>query len=188
MSLVLRTATREDVEEIAALIPAAVRKLSQGHYTAEQVEAALAHVFGVDTQLIADETYCVAEFGGKIVGCGGWSRRETLYGGDQSKPARPEPMLDPALDPARLRAFYVRPDWARRGVGTAILRRCEEAARAAGFLRMELVATLPGVPLYSARGYQEMGPVEIRMPGGLTLPSVRMGKSLAAPAKISPRP
>ena len=182
MSLTLRLATAEDIPELELLIPASVRKLSQGFYLAEQVEAALVKVFGVDSQLIRDETFYVAEMGGRIVACGGWSRRRTLFGGDQRKVSGEEPLLDPSREAARLRAFYVRPDWARRGIGAAILRRCEEAARAQRFSRAELLATLPGVPLYAAMGYEEIGPLDVDMGESLKLPCLLMSKTFNPPA------
>jgi GNAT superfamily N-acetyltransferase len=173
----LRRAIRGDVPQLRELIPLSVRALSAPWYSREQIEAALEEVFGVDTQLIEDGTYLVAEADG-LVGAGGWSRRATLFGGDQRKGGVSDARLDPATDAARIRAFYVRPDWARRGVGRAILARCEEEAHAAGFRRAELLATLPGVALYSAMGYEAIGPLEAAMRDGLSLPGVRMGKRI----------
>jgi GNAT superfamily N-acetyltransferase len=179
--IAIRTATRDDVEALRALIDVSARGLSAGYYTPEQIEAAVAEVFGVDTQLVDDGTYYVAEAGdrsGVLVGCGGWSRRQTLFGGDRWKGDREDAALDPARDPARIRAFFVHPEWARRGIGGRILRACETAAAAEGFRRLELMATLPGEPLYAAMGYQAIEPVGISMSGALELPCVRMGKDL----------
>jgi len=175
----LRLATSADLPALNVLIPLSARGLSQGWYSPEQIESAVRYVFGADTQLIADGTYLVAELGGGIVGCGGWSRRSTLYGGDQRKSAA-DPLLDPARDPARIRAFFVHPAFARRGVGAAILRQCLAAASGAGFRGAELMATLPGVPLYRRFGFEELEAVRDTLPDGVTVPFVRMARSLAA--------
>ena len=172
-----RVATLNDVAALRALITESARGLSAGFYTPDQVEAAVTHVFGVDTQLIADGTYFVAEADGELVGCGGWSRRSTLYGGDQMKGAA-DPPLDPARDAARIRAFFVHPGWARRGIGAMILRACMDAAARAGFAKAELMATLPGVPLYRRYGFEELESVETTLPDGVRLPFVRMGRPL----------
>ena len=173
----LRLATAGDLPALAELIPRSVRELSRGHYTDEQVESAIRHVFGADTQIIADGTYFVAEEDGVVVACGGWSRRATLYGGDQAKAAE-DPLLDPARDAARIRAFFVHPGWARRGLGSAIMRACMSAAREAGFRRMELGATLPGVPLYRAFGFREEARIDATLPDGIRLPIVRMVREI----------
>jgi GNAT superfamily N-acetyltransferase len=151
----VRAATPDDVHDLRALIDASVRGLQIGDYSETDIERALATVYGVDTQLIADGTYYVVEVDGEIVGCGGWSKRATLFGGDQYA-AREDSLLDPSKDAAKIRAFFVHPNWARRGIGTAILDACEDAARRAGFTRFELGATLTGVPFYAARGYTEL--------------------------------
>ena len=175
----VRLATSHDVPAIAALIPISARELSRGFYTEEQTEAAIRHVFGPDTRLIADGTYFIAEDGDALCGCGGWSKRRTLYGGDQMKMASfDEPLLDPRVDAARVRAFFVHPSFARRGVGRAILDACLDAARAAGFRRVELAATLPGVPFYRAFGFEERETLEAPMPVGFGLPVVRMERGL----------
>lgn len=178
----IRLATTADIPELAQLIAESVRRLSLHHYTAAQIESALRNVFGVDTQLILDQTYFVAEIAGQIVGCGGWSKRKTLFGGDQAKDPtnlnRADDLLVPGKDPARLRAFYVHPRWARRGVGKLITQACEAAALKAGFTRAELIATLPGQPLYAANGYEVVCPFEIPLPDDLSLPAFRMGKDL----------
>ena len=175
ISLLGRQATSADIPALQGLSPASVRALSAGFYDERQSESAIQYVFGVDTQLIDDGTYYIAESAGQIVGCGGWSKRKTLYGGDQAKAAE-DPLLDPATEAARIRAFFVHPDWARRGVGSRLMATCEEAARQANFTTLELVATLPGEPLYKAFGYEPIDRFDIVMPDGLTLPVVRMGK------------
>ena len=178
MNIELRQATTTDIPALEELIRASVTALSAEHYTAEQISSALTHVFGVDTQLIADGTYFVAEIDGQLAGSGGWSKRTTMFGGDQLKADTLDSLLDPATEAARIRAFYVHPQWSRRGVGSRILTACEEAARAAGFSRVELVATLPGEPLYAARGYQKAGAIQLETPDGASLPAFRMTKSL----------
>lgn len=177
MNINLRLATSDDIPDLRQLIEASVRALSATHYTPRQIESALVHVFGVDTQLIADGTYFVAEANGEIAGCGGWSRRRTLYGGDQMKEEK-DPLLDPATDAARIRAFFIHPRYARRGIGTLIIKACEDAAREAGFSRLELMATLPGLPLYAATGYTVIEKVESVLSDGERLPLARMGKRL----------
>jgi GNAT superfamily N-acetyltransferase len=132
--------------------------------------------------LIKDGTYFVAERAGEIVGCGGWSRRRAVYGGDRAR-SREDDALDPAHDPARIRAFFVHPDWARRGIGRAILDACESTLVAAGFREAVMVATLAGEPLYAAHGYAVVERYEAPLAGGLTLPVVRMSKQLARTAQ-----
>lgn len=176
----VRLASAADLPALRELIPLSVRALSRSEYSEAQVESALRYVFGPDTQLIADGTYFVAQAGDALVGCGGWSRRSTLYGGDQMKGSE-DPVLDPATEAARIRAFFVHPGWARRGVGSAILEACFSAAREAGFRRLELMATLPGVPLYRAFGFEEAEPVESILPDGVAVPFVRMVRSSIDP-------
>ena len=173
----IRLATAADVPALRELIPFSARELSRGFYTPEETESAIRHVFGPDSRLIADGTYFVAEEDGALAGCGGWSRRRTLYGGDQTKSGE-EAMLDPATEPAKVRAFFVHPDFARRGVGSRILEACLAAARAAGFRRVELASTLPGVPFYAARGFVERERLEAPMADGRGLPIVRMEREL----------
>jgi GNAT superfamily N-acetyltransferase len=175
--LSIRLATAEDVPALRGLIPASARALSRGFYTDAETESAIRHVFGPDSRLIADGTYFVAEEDGFLAGCGGWSRRRTLYGGDQTKSGE-EALLDPASEPAKIRAFFVHPDFARRGVGSRILEACLAAARAAGFRRVELAATLPGVPFYAARGFVERERLSAPMADGRGLPIVRMERAL----------
>ncbi len=176
----LRRATRADVAAIAALIARSARGLAVGDYSAAQVEAALLGTFGLDTQLVDDGGCFVAESGGELVGCGGWSGRRTLFGGDAgtARDARP---LDPARDAARIRAFFVDPRHARRGIGSALLERCEREARAAGFTAFELMATLPGVRLYEARGYRAGAPLEHALAPGLTIRFVPMRREADGP-------
>jgi GNAT superfamily N-acetyltransferase len=135
----------------------------------------LGTVFGVDSQLIADGTYFVVE-AGSIVACGGWSKRKTLFGSDRV-PGREDDLLDPRLDAAKIRAFFVHPNWARRGIGTRLLEACETAATEAGFRRFELGATLTGEPLYAARGYVPQERVEVPLANGASLPIIRMSKA-----------
>ena len=173
MTLAVRPATREDIPQLNVLIAASARALSAGFYTPEQIEAAVTHVFGVDTGLVDDGTYYIAESEGQLVGCGGWSRRGALYGGDQ-RPMEQAPRLNPATDPARIRAFFVAPGWERRGIGSRLLAVCRAAAEAEGFTTFELMATLPGVPLYARYGFREVERVSDRMPSGIVLEFVRM--------------
>jgi GNAT superfamily N-acetyltransferase len=176
MSITHRTATFEDITRLNELIAASVRALSPGYYTPAQIENAIKYIFGVDTQLIIDQTYYVAELDGQLAGCGGWSKRNTLYGGDQHKEIE-DPLLDPVTDAARIRAFFVHPDFARRGVGRYLIDICEQAAKANGFTRIEMGATLPGVPLYAAVGYEAIERIDTTLPDGEVLGIVRMGKS-----------
>jgi GNAT superfamily N-acetyltransferase len=173
----VRVATDADVPALRTLIAVSVRGLSVGYYTSAQAESALIHVFGPDTQLIADRTYYVVESGGGLVAAGGWSRRRTLYGGDQTKSGA-DPVLDPATEPARIRAFFVHPAWARRGLGRLLFEHCLAATRVAGFRELTLVATLPGVPLYEALGFVERERFSVAMPGELELPVIRMTREI----------
>ena len=175
MQIQLRLATTEDIPALDQLMRRSVQSLSAGYYTERQIELSLIHVFGIDTQLVADGTYFVAEVNDQLAGCGGWSKRRTLYGGDQTKTGE-DNLLDPTTEPARIRAFFVDPDFARRGIGRRIIEACESAARAAGFRHLELGATLPGVPLYAALGYHPIEQIEHPMPEDEVLPIVRMGK------------
>lgn len=169
----------EDIPVLMQLIAASARQLSASDYTSEQIEAALGSAWGVDTQLIRDGTYLVVEAPGEgIIACGGWSYRKTLFGSD-GQAGREAAALDPAKDAARIRAFFVRPDWARRGVGRMLLAECERAARAHGFTSTALVATLPGVRLYRKFGYVGEEQVEYPLPNGLTIAFVPMSKLLA---------
>jgi GNAT superfamily N-acetyltransferase len=173
----VRVATDADVPALRTLIAESVRGLSAGYYTPAQAESALVHIFGPDTQLIADGTYYVVESADTLVAAGGWSHRRTHYGGDQMKSGE-DPDLDPSTEPARIRAFFVHPAWARRGLGRLLFEHCRAAARAAGFRDLTLVATLPGVPLYEALGFVAQESFAVPMPGGLDLPVVRMTREV----------
>jgi GNAT superfamily N-acetyltransferase len=180
----IRKATLGDVPRLRELIEASVRGLQADDYSPAQIEGALASVYGVDTQLIADGTYFVAEIdeGGAaslhtIIACGGWSKRRTLFGGDQYA-AREDSLLDPARDAGKIRAFFVHPGWARRGIGGMILEACESAAKRAGFIRLEMGATLSGVPFYRNKGYAELEQEFVPLGNGETLPIVRMSKAV----------
>lgn len=191
MKIQIRQAISADVAVLRALIDASVRGLQAQDYTPSQIESALATVYGVDSQLIADGTYFVAEAvsnvgaavpavlgpvsASAIVGCGGWSKRKTLYGGDQWT-GREAAQLNPEHDAAKIRAFFVHQSWARRGIGTLILEACESAALAAGFRRFEMGATLTGVLLYQARGYVALESLVVPLANGESLPIVRMEK------------
>src|ERR1700728_4798112 len=173
MNLTLRQAVSADVPALRILIDASVRGLQATDYTPAQIEGALETVYGVDSQLIADGTYFVVEASNVIVGCGGWSKRKTLFGGDRWT-AREDSLLDPRRDAAKIRAFFVDPAWARRGIGTLILEACESAAAAEGFKRFEMGATLTGVALYKVRGYREVERIGVPLGNGESLPIVRM--------------
>ena len=181
-ALKLRLATPADVPALHELIHLSVRGLQAHDYSLAQLDAALATVYGVDTQLIADGTYFAVESPTPtneplIVGCGGWSKRKTLYGGDIWS-QREDTLLDPATSAAKIRAFFVHPAWARHGIGALILDACESAAKSAGFSRLEMGATLTGVPFYAAKGYTRLESLEVPLRDGLTLPIVRMTKSI----------
>ena len=179
----IRMATTGDIPALRALIDLSVRVLQRDDYSAEQLDAALGTAYGVDTQLISDGTYYIVEaVGGTgemvLAACGGWSMRKTLYGSDHG-PYRDNAMLDPACDAAKIRAFFVHPEWTRRGIASLILKTCEDAAYACGFRRFEMGATLTGVPMYAARGYARREQIEVPLPNGLSLTVVRMAKTLA---------
>jgi GNAT superfamily N-acetyltransferase len=176
-SLLLRLATRDDLPALRELIPLSVRALSREHYTDAQIESGLRFVFGPDTLLIDDGSYFVVDAGTGLAAAGGWSRRDTLFGGDQAQRAE-DRLLDPAREPARIRAFYVHPDWARRGLGRRIVEACVDAARSAGFHRIELAATLPGIALYQACGFTAHEAFTAPTPDGVGLPVVRMSREL----------
>lgn len=175
----IRPANHDDVGELRILIELSVRHLQKNDYTPAQIEGALGHALGLDTQLIEDGTYFAAVPRSKplcIVGCGGWSYRKTLFGSDHG-PNRQTDLLDPATEPAKIRAIFVHPDWARQGLGTLILKHCEDAAQQAGFRSLEMGSTLTGVPLYSLKGYQRRESVAIPLPNGEVLPIVHMVKT-----------
>jgi GNAT superfamily N-acetyltransferase len=183
----IRQAVPANIPALRMLIEASVRHLQAQDYTASQLESALETVYGVDSQLIADGTYYIAEAqaaeardtkgDSNMVGCGGWSKRKTLYGGDRWT-ARQDDLLDPRRDAAKIRAFFVDPAWARRGIGSLILEACESVAKAAGFSRLEMGATLTGVPFYRAKGYVELERLSVPLANGESLAIVRMAKEV----------
>jgi GNAT superfamily N-acetyltransferase len=190
MNFLVRTATPQDIPHLREIIESSVRALQANDYTPTQIEAALHSVYGVDTQLIADGTYFAVEVAAPSprvashesrvtapIACGGWSKRKTLYGGDQYA-LREDGLLDPARDAAKIRAFFVHPRYARRGIGTLILAACEDAARAAGFTHLEMGATLSGVAFYRAKGYAALENLQVPLSNGETLPIVRMAKEI----------
>ncbi len=171
-----RLATGSDMEALTGLMNAAIRDLLPQFLSPEQVEASFA-VMGLDTVLIADGTYFIIEIGGALAGCGGWSRRATLFGGNHTE-GRDARLLDPKTEPARVRAMYTSPHFTRRGVGRMVLALCEEAARKERFSRVELAATMGGKPLYEACGYQPIEEMLVATPNGVKVPLLRMGKTL----------
>ncbi len=175
-SLTSRIATEDDLPALEAVMAAAIGELQKGFLSPEQIAASRA-IMGLDRQLVADRTYFIVEEDGAIAGCGGWSRRATLYGGDHT-PGRDPELLDPAKDAARVRAMYTHPDFARRGVGRLILQLCEAAARAEGFTRLELMGTMSGKPLYESYGFQPIEDI-LDARGGAPVPLTRMGKAIA---------
>lgn len=196
MPFLIRQAVPADIPALRVLIDASVRQLQAGDYTPSQLESALETVYGVDSRLIADGTYFAAEVSAAethaaparasdgqvgrhttVIGCGGWSKRKTLYGGDRWS-GRQDDLLDPHRDAARIRAFFVDPAWARQGIGSLILEACESGAKAAGFTRLETGATLTGVPFYRAKGYADLEHLTVPLPNGESLPIVRMAKGV----------
>jgi N-acetylglutamate synthase-like GNAT family acetyltransferase len=180
VGIVLRKAVPGDVPQIEALIARSARGLSAADYRPSQIEGALRGAFGVDTQLLTDQTYFVAEEDGRLVGCGGWSYRSTLFGGD-ARSGRDSSTLDPRTQAAKIRAFFVDPDNARRGIGSLLLEHCEQEARAHGFSRVELMATLPGAKLYAARGYVGADTVRFGVGDEETIEFIPMQKPLIEP-------
>lgn len=179
MNFAIRKAALEDRTAIENLIAASVKGLSREDYTEKQIELSIQSVFGVDTELIGDGTYFVAETeSGEIVGCGGWSRRKTLYGASDYKFSRNSEELDPNSDAAKIRAFFIHPGWARRGIGTAILEVCEAEAKNCGFKFAEMMSTLPGVKLYAARGYSGDERVAVPIGENADIICVKMSKKL----------
>ena len=176
--MIIRLANHEDIPSLESLIPLSVRGLQASHYSTSQMEAAIGSVFGVDRQLISDGTYFVVEDGEQLIGCGGWSKRRTLFGSDHHQATRDDAELDPASDAARVRAFFVHPNYARLGIARAILDACEKAIGAAGFNRIELAATLPGEAFYAACGYVAKTREDVPLPNGLTLGIVHMWKTV----------
>lgn len=178
MAFEIRAALTEDVDSLRPLIAASVRGLAKGYYSGKQIELSVRTVFGVDEQLISDGTYFVAEMEGRVVGCGGWSKRKTLYGASQFKESRDPELLDPTREPAKIRAFFIHPDAARKGIGRALLERCEDDAKENGFRSAEMMATLPGVPLYEACGYEKLETVGVPLNDGVEIDCIVMRKEL----------
>lgn len=178
MQYFLRKANAADIPALGKLIEASVRGLQAEDYTPEQIEAALRTSFTVDSKLIEDGTYFVVEQGGEMAGCGGWSQRKTLCGGDHHA-VREDALLDPMTEAARIRAIFVHPRWARQGIGSFLLKAAEEAAIAAGFTRLEMGATLTGVPVYERRGYRAVEEMAVPLEAGVTMPVVRMVKTVS---------
>jgi len=172
-----RLAVESDLPALREVMRLSIEELQRDFLSPEQVAASKA-VMGLDTQLVADRTYFMVELDGRIVGCGGWSRRATLYGGDHTSATREPRLLDPATEAARVRAMYTRPGFARRGIGRLVLDICEAAAAAEGFRRAELMATMAGVPLYQACGYQPLDAPTAADVDGIAVPLVRMGKAI----------
>lgn len=180
-----RLAMPDDVPAIRALVVRSARGLSVGFYTPEQIEAAIVHVFGVDSQLISDGTYYVIDSPDGLAAAGGWSKRRTLYGGDQMKNAE-DPLLDPAIDAARIRAFFVDPQWARRGLARTLYAWCARAASAAGFQRFELMATAPGEPVYTRLGFRILERVELVLPPNVSVAFTRMTRGIGSAGDPAP--
>lgn len=174
---ILRPATPEDRPALEILLERSVRDLSRDHYSPGQIDAALKAIFGIDGTLIADGTYFTVLVGGRYAACGGWSRRRTLFGGDQAA-GRSADLLDPATEAAKIRAFFVDPAFARRGIASLMMRAAEQAALAEGFRSLELMATLPGVPLYRAFGFEATGSHAEHLPDGTVVPFVPMRKAI----------
>ena len=193
--LLYRLATPADIPHLGPLIEASIRGLQTNDYSPSQIEQAIGTWLGLDTQLVADQTYFAVEVPagpanstspanpgrlptiGNLAACGGWSRRRTPYGSDH-RPNRDNALLDPTTDAAKIRAFFVHPAWARRGIGSRILELCEQAALAEGFTRLEMGATLTGIPLYRRHGYIEQERIELPLANGEVLPIVKMTKQL----------
>ncbi len=174
-TLTHRPAKREDLEALKTLMDAAISENQKAYLDESQIASSRA-IMGLDTQLIDDGTFFIIEINGQLAGCGGWSRRATMYGGDQT-PGRSAALLDPAKDPARIRAMYTHPAHTRKGIGKLIISLCEDAAKAEGFTKMELVATLSGEPLYRACGFEAYENITDDR-GGAGVPLLRMRKSL----------
>jgi N-acetylglutamate synthase-like GNAT family acetyltransferase len=174
----LRPARLSEVNALNDLVRDSVLGLSLADYSREQLESSMRHLFGIDTNLIEDGTYYVIEKEGRAIACGGWSRRRTLFGGNQYAD-RSDDRLNPATEAARIRAFFVHPSHARRGLASLILDECARAAGAAGFRRLELMSTLPGEPFYARRGFRVLERVTLTLPDGIPFPLVRMGRDIA---------
>jgi GNAT superfamily N-acetyltransferase len=183
----IRPASFEEIPALQALIARSIRTLGANDYTPAQIEGALRGAFGVDTQLIRDRTYFVIEVDGKLAGCGGWSYRQTLFGSD-ARTERDPAVLNPAIDPAKIRAFFIDPDHSRKGFGAALLEHCEAEARARGFTHCELMGTLPGVRLYAARGYVALPSIRYPVGPDITIEFVPMRKRIATSGPLDSGP
>ncbi len=177
LDLVIRCAQESEIPELNALIAKSAGNLSVGFYTKPQTECLIKYVFSVDSELVADQTYYVIEANGMIAACGGWSKRRTLFGGDQASTRTPG-FLDPSREAAKIRAFFIHPDFARQGLGSVLMRRCEEQAMLAGFTALELMSTLPGVPFYEQKGFIAGEPLSLPLPDGLLADFLAMYKKL----------
>ncbi|MGV3614369.1 MAG: GNAT family N-acetyltransferase [Fimbriimonas sp.] len=182
--MTIRLATEADRPALADLMPASLAHLGQGHYDADILARMVRYIAIPDPVIVGDGTYFIVERDGQTAGCGGWSRRKKLYTGSTQEEDAAEIWADPATEPAKIRAFFVHPAHTRQGIGRAILEACEDAARAAGFRMAELMALLPGVPLYTACGYQPVAEEDIILPNGTAVPCVRMTKSLPYGAAV----
>jgi len=178
MEIRLRTALMTDCKPIERLIAVSIRKLGALDYSAEEIESALTSVFGLDTQLIADKTYFIVESSGLIVACGGWSFRETLFGSDAEQNRDPQ-RIDPSVGAARIRAFFVDPEYSRMGIGSMIMQHCEQEALHVGFRKLELMATLPGIKLYKKHGFVAGDPILYPLGNQLTIKFVPMYKQIS---------
>ncbi len=176
MKLTHRIATLDDFDAMRDLMSMAIEQLQTEFLSPEQIEASK-FVMGLDSLLVRDQTYFVIMAGEVMAGCGGWSRRKTLFGGDHTQGRDPD-LLDPKIDAARVRAMYTHPDYTRRGIGTLILQLCEQAARKEGFKKVELAATMAGVPLYSHYGFLEIGRWMEKTPSGVEVPLAKMVKDI----------
>ena len=173
----LRQSTHDDIPALQELIARSGVGLSAPYYSVDQANAITQHVFGVDSQLIDDGTYYVIHTDGQLSACGGWSERLTLFGGDKAKTG-PDRLLDPAEEPARIRAFFVAPEMARRGLGRQLMNHCIASARSRGFSALELVSTLPGEPLYLASGFTVLERTALKLPGRVEVPVSHMRREI----------
>jgi GNAT superfamily N-acetyltransferase len=173
----IRVANINEVESLNGLISISARELSQDLYSKQEIEGAIQYVFGVDTELVSDMTYFIIEKNGEIAGCGGWSKRKTLFGGNQFSKREEDVYLDPSKDAAKIRAFFIHPKFARQGLGSMLLKHCEQEASKNGFTQFEMMATLPGVKLYSTLAYKAVSDEVVILPNNIPLRFVRMIKS-----------
>lgn len=173
----IRIATMDDIEILNQLITVSARELSRNIYSDEEVEGAITYVFGVDTELVNDKTYFIIEKNGEIAGCGGWSRRKTLFGGNQFSGREDAIYLDPSKDAAKIRAFFIHPKFSRQGLGGILLKHCEEEAYLSGFSELEMMATLPGVEFYTRFSYRALSDEVVILPNQIPLRFVRMIKN-----------